>query len=148
VSLQQRLGLTYIFISHNLGVVRHLSDRVGVMYLGKIVELARTAELYAAPFHPYTEALLSAVPRPTVKGRTKRIIVAGDPPSPSHPPSGCAFHPRCAYRQDICARVTPPLAEAAPGRAVACHFPLNLAAAMSRHDGAALPRSSAGDVLN
>jgi peptide/nickel transport system ATP-binding protein len=149
MSLQQRLGLTYIFISHNLGVVRHLSDRVGVMYLGKIVELARTPELYAAPLHPYTEALLSAVPRPSVGGRTRRIIVSGDPPSPSHPPSGCAFHPRCAYRQDICAREMPPLTEAAPGRAVACHFPLHLAAAKSHGDlAAALPRSAAGDVIN
>jgi oligopeptide/dipeptide ABC transporter ATP-binding protein len=152
VSLQKRLGLTYIFISHNLGVVRHVSDRVGVMYLGRIVELAPTAALYSAPLHPYTEALLAAVPRPSVKGRAKRVIVAGDPPSPSRPPSGCAFHPRCVYRQDVCARETPPLAEAVPGRAVACHFPLNLAAAAARRDPAraspAAPRSSAGDFLH
>ena len=129
VSLQRRLGLTYIFISHNLGVVRHVSDRVGVMYLGRIVELAPTAQLFAAPAHPYTEALLSAVPRPSVGAASKRIILAGDPPSPLRPPSGCALHPRCPHRQDICARETPPLQEIAPERAVACHFPLTLAAA-------------------
>ncbi len=129
VSLQRRLGLTYVFISHNLGVVRHVSDRVGVMYLGKIVELAPTAALFAAPSHPYTEALLSAVPRASVGAATKRIILAGDPPSPLRPPSGCAFHPRCPHRQDICAREAPPLQERAPDRAVACHFPLDLAAA-------------------
>ncbi|MDB5488379.1 MAG: oligopeptide/dipeptide transporter, ATPase subunit [Reyranella sp.] len=128
VSLQRRLGLTYVFISHNLGVVRHVSDRVGVMYLGKIVELAPTAALFAAPSHPYTEALLSAVPRASVGAATKRIILAGDPPSPLHPPSGCAFHPRCPHRQDICTRETPPLQDIATERAVACHFPLQLAA--------------------
>jgi len=129
VSLQKRLGLTYIFISHNLGVVRHVSDRVGVMYLGRIVELAPTADLYSAPAHPYTEALLSAVPRPSLGTGVARIILAGDPPSPLRPPSGCAFHPRCRYRQDICMRETPVLSDIATGRAVACHFPLNLAAA-------------------
>ncbi len=129
VSLQRRLGLTYIFISHNLGVVRHVSDRVGVMYLGRIVELAPTAALFARPAHPYTEALLSAVPRPSVGTASKRIILAGDPPSPLRPPSGCAFHPRCPHRQDICMRETPPLKDLAPDRAAACHFPLTLAAA-------------------
>ncbi|WP_425068723.1 ABC transporter ATP-binding protein [Reyranella sp.] len=128
VSLQRRLGLTYVFISHNLGVVRHVSDRVGVMYLGKIVELAPTGALFAAPAHPYTEALLSAVPRTRVATATTRIILAGDPPSPLRPPSGCAFHPRCPHRQDICARETPPLHNITPDRAVACHFPLHASA--------------------
>ena len=128
VSLQRRLGLTYVFISHNLGVVRHVSDRVGVMYLGKIVELAPTGALFAAPAHPYTEALLSAVPRASVATASKRIILAGDPPSPLRPPSGCAFHPRCPYRQDICTRETPPLQDITPERAVACHFPLHASA--------------------
>ena len=139
VSLQKRFGLTYIFISHNLGVVRHVSDRVGVMYLGRIVELAPTASLYAAPQHPYTEALLSAVPRLSASvgmlGGGQRIVLAGDPPSPLSPPSGCAFHPRCPHRQDICAREAPPLQERTPDRAVACHFPLNLASASPRPDG-------------
>jgi oligopeptide/dipeptide ABC transporter, ATP-binding protein, C-terminal domain len=100
------------------------------MYLGRIVELAPTANLFAAPAHPYTEALLSAVPRPSVGTATKRIILAGDPPSPLRPPSGCAFHPRCPHRQEICTRETPSLQEVVPERAVACHFPLNLAAMM------------------
>lgn len=150
VSLQKRLGLTYIFISHNLGVVRHVSDRVGVMYLGRIVELAPTRDLYAAPLHPYTEALLSAVPRPSVKGRAKRIILSGDPPSPLRPPSGCAFHPRCRYRQDVCTNETPVLTEFAPGRSVACHFPLNLASTSPAPVavGASLPQPSAGHAFS
>ena len=127
VSLQKRLGLTYVFISHNLGVVRHVSDRVGVMYLGRIVELAPTGTLFAAPAHPYTEALLSAVPR-TVAGGVPRIVLPGDPPAPLKPPSGCAFHPRCRYRQEICTQQSPTLAENAPDHAVACHFPLNASA--------------------
>ena len=125
VELQRRFGLTYLFISHNLGVVRHVSDRVGVMYLGRIVELAPTAALFAAPSHPYTEALLSAVPRPSVGARAQRIVLPGDPPSPLRPPSGCAFHPRCPHRQDICTREAPPLTQRAPGHTVACHFPLD-----------------------
>ena len=128
VSLQQRFQLTYVFISHDLGVVRRISDRVGVMYLGRLIELGPAAELYAAPLHPYTEALLSAVPRLKRGERGQRIVLAGDVPSPTNPPGGCPFHPRCPYRQEICAQIPPPLAELAPGRKAACHFPLGPAA--------------------
>ncbi|MYZ48792.1 ABC transporter ATP-binding protein, partial [Propylenella binzhouense] len=123
VSLQRRFGLTYLFISHDLGVVRHISDRVGVMYLGRIVEIAPAAELYAAPRHPYTEALLSAVPRPRPGAKAQRIVLPGDVPSPSRPPSGCSFHPRCPRRQEVCTRLAPPLAPSGGAHLVACHFP-------------------------
>jgi oligopeptide/dipeptide ABC transporter ATP-binding protein len=129
VSLQKRFALTYLFISHDLGVVRHMCDRVGVMYLGRFVEIAPADRLFATPHHPYTEALLSAVPRIASTDRRQRIILSGELPSPAAPPSGCAFHPRCRYRGEICTRERPPLAEIAPGRVVACHFPLGLAKA-------------------
>ncbi|MFK8250065.1 ABC transporter ATP-binding protein [Ancylobacter terrae] len=124
VDLQRRLGLTYVFISHDLRVVRHISDRVGVMYLGRLVELSETAELYRRPLHPYSQALLSAVPRLGARRDEARIVLKGDIPSAVNPPSGCAFHPRCPHRQERCAVERPELRQLAPGRFAACHYPL------------------------
>jgi oligopeptide/dipeptide ABC transporter ATP-binding protein len=114
--LQSQFGLSYLFIAHDLAVVEHISDRVAVMYLGKIVELARAEDLYRQPKHPYTEALLSAIPRTRPSQRAKRIVLPGDMPSPANPPSGCAFHTRCPYAQDICRIETPLLAPTFPRR--------------------------------
>jgi len=125
--LQDELGLTYVVIAHDLSVVRHIADRVAVMYLGKIVELASGAQLYGAPRHPYTVALLSAVPssNPGSRGRGKRIRLTGDVPSPVTPPPACRFHTRCWKAPEICRTTEPPLAELVPGHRVACHFPEN-----------------------
>jgi oligopeptide/dipeptide ABC transporter ATP-binding protein len=125
--LQQELGLTYLFIAHNLAVVEHISDRVGVMYLGAMAELAGVDEIYAHPGHPYTVALLSAIPDPDPRHRKKRIILKGDIPSPANPPSGCRFHTRCWLRERLgnperCSAETPELREIVPGHQVACHF--------------------------
>lgn len=122
--LQDRLGLTYLFISHDLSMVRHIADRVAVMYLGQIAELASRDDLYAEPLHPYTEALLSAVPDPdpSVSEQVERIILTGDVPSPSNPPQGCNFCTRCPKVMDICKRDNPEFQEVRPGHFVACHL--------------------------
>lgn len=120
--LQAQFGLTYLFIAHDLSVVQHISNRVAVMYLGKIVELASSSELYRKPLHPYTEALLSAVPSTNPDVKRERIILTGDVPNPANPPSGCAFHTRCPYVKAICKQETPTWREFDDGHGVACHF--------------------------
>lgn len=121
-NLQQEFGLTYLFIAHDLSVVEHISDRVGVMYLGKIVELADRLELFRRPMHPYTKALISAIPVPDPLKRRKRIILKGDVPSPINPPAGCRFHPRCWMARDICRTVEPAFEKKATDHWSACHF--------------------------
>jgi len=123
VKLQDQFDLTYLFISHDLSVVRHISDRVAVMYLGRVVELAESGNLYKQPFHPYTEALMSAAPPSHPAKKKERIVLEGDVPSPRNVPPGCSFHPRCRYRQDICSQTVPDLKEIQEGRFVACYFP-------------------------
>ena len=122
--LQQKLGLTYLFIAHDLSVVRHISDRIAVMYLGKIVEIARRNELYRKPLHPYTQALLAAIPipDPVLEASRPQQIVSGEVPSVLNPPGGCRFHPRCPKAMPRCATEEPALREAGPGRVVACHL--------------------------
>jgi oligopeptide/dipeptide ABC transporter ATP-binding protein len=148
--LQDDFGLTYMFVAHDLSVVRHVSDHIAVMYLGKIVELAPAEELYEKPIMPYTDALLAAIPIPDPKRNRERerIVLEGEPPNPIDPPSGCRFHPRCPHATDICKRVEPPLAEYANGHLAACHHPLNV----SREEISAATKSpasplSAGDEL-
>ncbi len=125
VSLQNRFQLTYLFISHDLGVVRHICNRIAVMYLGRVVESASREAIYAKPRHPYTASLLSAVPLPNPLKKRKRIRLTGDVPSPIHTPPGCSFHPRCQHRQPVCAQERPMKTEIYPLHRVACHFPLS-----------------------
>ena len=120
--LQKQFGLTYLFVAHNLSVVKHISNRVAVMYVGKLVELAETEEIFANPKHPYTEALISAVPKPDPLAKKNRIVLAGEVASPANPPKGCYFNPRCKYAQKICTEETPALREVSPGHMAACHF--------------------------
>jgi peptide/nickel transport system ATP-binding protein len=120
--LQAQHGLAYLFISHDLGVVYQISDRVAVMYVGKMVELAKTEELFKHPLHPYTEALLSALPVPDPRKRRNRIVLSGEVANPANPPSGCHFHPRCQYAKDICKHEAPPLRQVQPDHFVSCHF--------------------------
>jgi oligopeptide/dipeptide ABC transporter ATP-binding protein len=122
MDLQREFGLSYLFVAHDLAVVEHISHRVAVMYLGWIVELADTASLFARPQHPYTVALLSAVPVPDPRSARKRIILAGDVPSPVNPPSGCRFHTRCPLAFDRCKVEVPLMREVAPGHFAACHL--------------------------
>jgi oligopeptide transport system ATP-binding protein len=128
--LQDEFHLTYVFIAHDLGVVRHVADRIAVMYLGRIVEVSPAEELYTRPVHPYTEALLSAVPIPDPKlsRKRERIVLEGDVPSPINPPAGCRFHPRCRYATEICSLEEPPLVGHGGGHLAACHHPLHAAA--------------------
>jgi peptide/nickel transport system ATP-binding protein/oligopeptide transport system ATP-binding protein len=137
--LQRELGLTYVFVAHNMGVVEHISDRVAVMYLGRIAELADRRDLFRQQEHPYTQALMSAIPIPNPELRRQRVILRGDVPSPVNPPSGCRFHPRCQLRQQldgpaICAHSVPPLIELGAGHECACHF---------RQPGGASPEATA-----
>ncbi len=156
--LQTEFKLTYIFIAHDLGVVRHVSDRIAVMYLGKLVEVSPAEELYERPIMPYTEALLSAVPIPDPEraAARERIVLEGDVPSPINPPSGCRFHPRCRYATQVCKEIEPPLVDYGNGHLAACHHPLNVDAAAlqaaqvaastpAAADEHALPRDTSGE---
>jgi oligopeptide/dipeptide ABC transporter ATP-binding protein len=145
--LQQRMKLTYLFISHDLSVVEHISDRVAVMYVGRVVETGTTRELFYKPKHPYTEALLSALPQPDPRNRTEVIPLTGDVPSPANPPSGCYFHTRCPYAQPICSTETPPLRDLPDGagtiRQAACHFAEEL-----ELKGALVPSAETSDAAS
>ncbi len=121
LELQEQIGLTYLFVAHDLSVVKHISERVAVMYVGRIVEMAGTEALFNTPKHPYTEALLSAVPRPDPRLRYQRIVLEGEVADPANPPSGCYFHPRCRYAKDVCRKETPVQEEIEPKHYVACH---------------------------
>jgi peptide/nickel transport system ATP-binding protein len=120
--LQKQFGLAYLFVAHDLSVVENVSDHVSVMYVGKIVESAPKSQLFTSPLHPYTEALMSAVPQPDPRAKKKRIVLEGELPSPENPPNGCYFHPRCAYAQQVCRDETPELEEIRPGHFARCHF--------------------------
>jgi oligopeptide/dipeptide ABC transporter ATP-binding protein len=126
--LQDDFQLTYMFVAHDLSVVRHVSDRIAVMYLGKLMELSPAEELYTKPIHPYTSALLSAIPIPDPEEnrRRERLVVSGEPPNPINPPSGCVFHPRCPRATDVCREIEPPLARYPNGHLAACHHPLSV----------------------
>jgi oligopeptide/dipeptide ABC transporter ATP-binding protein len=148
--LQDDFRLTYLFVAHDLSVVRHVSDRIAVMYLGKLMELSPAEELYTKPIHPYTSALLSAIPIPDPEEnrRRERLVVSGEPPNPIQPPSGCVFHPRCPRATDVCRTVEPPLARYPNGHLAACHHPINVSAeeikAAEKHVSSPL---SCGDEL-
>jgi oligopeptide/dipeptide ABC transporter ATP-binding protein len=126
--LQRRFGLAYVFIAHDLAVVKHIATRVAVMYLGRVVETADKDALFAAPRHPYTQALLSAIPRPEPGGNRARPVLGGDVPSPLNPPSGCHFHTRCPHAQPVCSQQAPLLEATPDGHAAACHFWREIAA--------------------
>jgi oligopeptide/dipeptide ABC transporter ATP-binding protein len=148
--LQADFKLTYLFVAHDLSVVRHVSDRIAVMYLGKLMEVSPAEELYTKPIHPYTSALLSAIPIPDPREnrRRERIVVSGEPPNPINPPSGCVFHPRCPRATDVCRQVEPPLARYPNGHLAACHHPMSVSpaeiAAATKDPSSPL---SAGDEL-
>jgi oligopeptide/dipeptide ABC transporter ATP-binding protein len=148
--LQDDFGLTYMFVAHDLSVVRHVSDRIAVMYLGKLMEVSPAEELYTKPIHPYTSALLSAIPIPDPEEnrRRERLVVSGEPPNPINPPSGCVFHPRCPRATDVCRTVEPPLARYPNGHLAACHHPMNVSAeeikAADKHPSS--PVSSGDDL--
>jgi oligopeptide/dipeptide ABC transporter ATP-binding protein len=148
--LQDDFHLTYLFVAHDLSVVRHVSDRIAVMYLGKLMELSPAEELYTKPIHPYTSALLAAIPIPDPEEnrRRERLVVGGEPPNPIDPPSGCVFHPRCPRATQVCHEVEPPLARYANGHLAACHHPLSVSpeeiAAATKDPSSPL---SAGDEL-
>jgi peptide/nickel transport system ATP-binding protein len=120
--LQEKFHLTYLFISHDLSVIEHIADRVAVMYVGKLMEMAETEELFLQPRNPYTEALLSALPKADPDKKMKRIILSGEAPNPAHPPKGCYFHPRCTYAKDVCRNLEPAWEEISPGHFSRCHF--------------------------
>jgi oligopeptide/dipeptide ABC transporter ATP-binding protein len=126
--LQDDFGLSYLFVAHDLSVVKHVSDRIAVMYLGKLMEVSPADELYTKPIHPYTSALLSAIPIPDPRENRsrQRLVVSGEPPNPIDPPSGCVFHPRCPRATEVCSRVEPPLARYPSGHLAACHHPMNV----------------------
>jgi oligopeptide/dipeptide ABC transporter ATP-binding protein len=126
--LQKDLGLSYVFIAHDLSVVRHVSDQIAVLYLGKVMELSPATELYSKPIHPYTQALLSAIPIPDPQQNRERErqVVGGEPPNPISPPSGCRFHTRCPLATEVCSTVEPPLREFPGGHLAACHHPRNV----------------------
>ena len=148
--LQDELGLSYVFIAHDLSVVRHFSDQIAVMYLGKFMEVSPAAELYRKPIHPYTEALLSAIPIPDPRENRarERRVVSGEPPNPILPPSGCRFHTRCPHATEVCAEAEPPLAEYAGGHLAACHHPLNVTPAeISAATRSPLSPLSAGQLM-
>lgn len=145
--LQKKLGLTYLFIAHDLAAIAYASDRVAVMYLGQIVELAATEDLYYRPRHPYSEALMSAIPAADPDRRMKPVLLQGERPSPTSPPSGCRFHTRCRYAQDRCRTEPPPLAEIEPGHMVACHFAGELTLQGALEFGGLVPPSSPGPVM-
>jgi oligopeptide/dipeptide ABC transporter ATP-binding protein len=132
--LQDQFQLTYLFVAHDLSVVRHVSDRIAVMYLGKLMEVSPAEELYTKPIHPYTSALLAAIPIPDPREnrRRERIVVSGEPPNPINPPSGCVFHPRCPRATQVCREVEPPLVRYPNGHLAACHHPLNVSEAEIR----------------
>jgi oligopeptide/dipeptide ABC transporter ATP-binding protein len=142
--LQDQMGLTYLFVAHDLSVVRHVSDRIAVMYLGKLMEISPAEELYTKPIHPYTAALLHAIPIPDPRRNRERErdVVGGEPPNPIDPPSGCVFHPRCPYATDVCRTVQPPLTRYPGNHLAACHHPLNVSA----KDLAAAERSDASPL--